>query len=436
MVPNDLAAYWMPFTHNRAFKADPRMLIAAEGMFYTSHSGASILDGTAGLWCSNAGHNRHPITEAIRQQAAELDFAPGFQIGHPLAFAMASAVSGMLPAGMDRVFFTNSGSEAVDTALKIALAYHRARGEGHRTRLVGRERGYHGTNFGGMSVGGIVNNRRAFGPLLPGVDHLPHTLNIAEAAFSRGQPEWGAHLADDLERLIALHGADTIAALIVEPLAGSTGVLVPPRGYLERLRDITRAHGILLIFDEVITGFGRLGAPTAAEFFGVTPDLVTLAKGITNATVPMGAVGVSNHVHDAVVNGAPDGIELFHGYTYSGHPLACAAGLATLELYRNEQLFERAAGLSHYFECAVHRLADAPHVIDIRNLGLVAGIELAPRPGEPGKRAMEVFHHCFDNGVLIRVTGDIIALSPPLIIDHAQIDRIVEQIGSSLGAVC
>jgi beta-alanine--pyruvate transaminase len=435
MAPNDFAAHWMPFTNNRAFKANPRMLVAAEGMFYTSHAGASILDGTAGLWCSNAGHNRYQITEAIRQQAAELDFAPCFQLGHPLAFSMASAVSAILPEAMNRVFFSNSGSEAVDTALKIALAFHRANGEGQRTRFVGRERGYHGTNFGGMSVGGILNNRRSFGPLLPGVDHLPHTLNIAEAAFSRGQPKWGAHLAEDLERIIALHGAECIAAVIVEPLAGSTGVLVPPRGYLERLREITQAHGILLIFDEVITGFGRLGAATASEYFGVTPDIITLAKGITNATVPMGAVGVADHIHDTVLSGTQGGIELFHGYTYSGHPLACAAGLATLDLYRREQLFERARALAPYFESAVHRLADAPHVIDIRNLGLVAGIELAPRIDGAGKRGMEVFHHCFDNGVLIRVTGDIIALSPPLIIDHAQIDRIVEQIGSSLAAV-
>lgn len=435
MRGNNLDEFWMPFTDNRSFKRDPRMLVAAEGMYYTSHIGTKVLDGTAGLWCSNAGHNRRPITEAIQRQAAELDFAPTFQLGHPLSFAMAAALADLLPEGMDRVFFTNSGSEAVDTALKIALAFHRANGEGQRTRLIGRERGYHGTNFGGISVGGIVNNRKMFGSLLTGVDHLPHTLNIAEAAFSRGQPAWGEHLADDLERLIALHGAETIAAVIVEPLAGSTGVLIPPKGYLERLRQITSRHGILLIFDEVITAFGRLGAATAAEYFGVTPDLLTMAKGINNATVPMGAVGVSDLIHDTIINAAAPGIELFHGYTYSAHPLACAAGLATQKLYRDEQLFERAARLAPYFEEAVHRLAEADHVVDIRNLGLVAGIELSPRPGEPGRRAMDVFHHCFDNGVLIRVTGDIIALSPPLIIEPDQIDQIIEQIGRSLAAV-
>lgn len=435
MRGNNLDAFWMPFTDNRSFKRDPRMLVAAEGMYYTSHSGTKVLDGTAGLWCSNAGHNRRSITEAIQRQAAELDFAPTFQLGHPLSFAMAAALADLLPEGMERVFFTNSGSEAVDTALKIALAFHRANGEGQRTRLIGRERGYHGTNFGGISVGGIVNNRKMFGSLLTGVDHLPHTLNIAEAAFSRGQPAWGEHLADDLERLIALHGADTIAAVIVEPLAGSTGVLIPPKGYLERLRQIASRHGILLIFDEVITAFGRLGAATAAEYFGVTPDLLTMAKGINNATVPMGAVGVSDVIHDTIIDASGPGIELFHGYTYSAHPLACAAGLATQQLYRDEQLFERAAQLAPYFEEAVHRLAEADHVVDVRNLGMVAGIELAPRPGEPGRRAMDVFHHCFDNGVLIRVTGDTIALSPPLIIEPDQIDQIVEQIGRSLAAV-
>lgn len=432
MLINNYDPYWMPFTDNRSFKRDPRMLVAADGMYYTAQGGAKVLDGTAGLWCSNAGHNRQPITEAIQRQAAELDYAPNFQLGHPLSFKMAGVLAELLPDGMDRVFFTNSGSESVDTALKIALAFHRANGEGQRTKLIGRERGYHGTNFGGISVGGIVNNRKMFGPLVPGVDHIVHTHDISKNAFSRGQPEWGQHFADDLERIISLHGAETIAAVIVEPLAGSTGVLIPPKGYLERLRQITKQHGILLIFDEVITAFGRLGAATAAEFFGVTPDLMTLAKGINNATVPMGAVGVSRAVHDTIINAAGAGIELFHGYTYSGHPLACAAGLATQELYREERLFERAAQLASYFEEAVHRLVNAAHVIDIRNLGLVAGIELTPRRGEPGRRAMDVFHHCFDHGVLIRVTGDIIALSPPLIIEPEQIDQIVDQIGRSL----
>lgn len=435
MLSNDLDAFWMPFTNNRGFKTEPRMLVAAEGMYYTSHSGARVLDGTAGLWCSNAGHNCRPITEAIQRQAAVLDYAPSFQLGHPLSFAMAGRVAEMLPDGMNHVFFANSGSEAVESALKIALAYHRAKGDAGRTRLVGRERGYHGTNFGGISVGGIVNNRRHFGPLLPGVDHLPHTLSIEHAAFTRGQPEWGAHLAQDLERIVALHGADTIAAVIVEPMAGSTGVLIPPKGYLESLRAITQKYGILLIFDEVITAFGRLGKATAAQFHGVTPDLITLAKGITNATVPMGAVGVADHIHETIVSSAPFGIEFFHGYTYSGHPLACAAGLATLDVYRDEGLYERAHDLAPYFEAAVHSLADASHVIDIRNLGLVGGIELRPRDGEPGKRAMEVFHDCFDNGLLIRVTGDIIALSPPLIINREQIDFMIDRIRQSLTKV-
>ena len=435
MKNNDLNAYWMPFTDNRGFKADPRMFIAADGMYYTAQSGHQVLDGTAGLWCSNAGHNRHPITAAIQHQAAEMDYAPNFQLGHPLSFAMASRVAQLLPANMNHVFFANSGSELVDSALKIALAYHRANGEGQRVRLIGRERGYHGTNFGGISVGGIVNNRKAFGALLPGVDHLPHTLSIEHAAFSRGQPEWGAHLADDLERIVALHGPETIAAVIVEPMAGSTGVLVPPTGYLERLRSITQKYGVLLIFDEVITAFGRLGAATAAEHFAVTPDIITMAKGITNATVPMGAVGVADTIHDTIVDATGFGIEFFHGYTYSGHPLACAAGLATLDVYRDEGLFERAAGLAQYFEDAIHNLADASHVIDIRNLGLVGGIELASRHGAPGQRAMQVFHDCFDNGLLIRVTGDIIALSPPLIIDEAQIDFMVDRLRKSLASV-
>ncbi len=428
MLSNDLDAYWMPFTDNRSFKADPRLLVSADGMYYGTQAGTKILDATAGLWCSNAGHNRKSITEAIQRQAAEMDYAPNFQLGHPLSFAMASRVSEMLPDGMDHVFFANSGSEAVDSALKIALAYHRAKGDAARTRFVGRERGYHGTNFGGISVGGIVNNRKHFGPLLPGVDHLPHTLNIEQAGFTRGQPEWGAHLAEELERIVSLHGAETIAAVIVEPIAGSTGVLIPPKGYLERLRVITKKHGILLIFDEVITAFGRLGRGTAADFFGVTPDLITMAKGITNATVPMGAVGVSNEIYSTVTNAAGFGIELFHGYTYSGHPLACAAGLASLNLYRDEGLYERASAMAPYLEEAVHSLVDAKHVIDIRNLGLVAGIELSARDGEPGRRAMNVFHDCFDNGLLIRVTGDIIALSPPLIIEKSQIDFAVDRL--------
>jgi beta-alanine--pyruvate transaminase len=421
---NSLDAFWMPFTANRQYKSAPRLLVAAKDMHYTSHDGRQILDGTAGLWCVNAGHCRPRIVEAIQRQAATMDFAPAFQMGHPLAFEAASRLSAMLPDGLEHVFFTNSGSEAVDTALKIALAYHRMRGEGARTRLIGRERGYHGVGFGGISVGGIGNNRKHFGAMLPGVDHLPHTHDIMRNAFSHGQPLHGMELANELERLVALHDASTIAALIVEPLAGSSGVLPPPVGYLQRLREICTKHGILLIFDEVISGFGRLGAPFAVDRFGVVPDMLTLAKGITNATVPMGAVVASNAVHEAFMQGPPGAIEFFHGYTYSSHVLACAASIATLDTYRDEGLFERAAELSPYFEQAAHSLADAEHVIDVRNLGMVAGIELAPRPGAPGARAYDVFVAAYEAGLLIRVTGDIIAISPPLIISRAQIDEL------------
>jgi beta-alanine--pyruvate transaminase len=428
-LENDpLAAFWMPFTANRAFKATPRMLTSARDMHYIASDGRMILDGTAGLWCVNAGHCREPIVEAIRKTAGELDFGPTFQMSHPLAFELASRVAALMPDELSRVFFTNSGSESVDTALKIALAYQRARGQGTRTRLIGRERGYHGTGFGGISVGGIVNNRRQFGTLLTGVDHLPHTHSVAHNAFTRGQPAWGGHLAEELERIVALHGAETIAAVIVEPMAGSTGVLIPPVGYLEKLREICTKHAILLIFDEVITGFGRIGGATAAETLGVTPDMITMAKGLTNAAVPMGAVAVSREIHDTVVEGGPDGIELFHGYTYSGHPLAAAAGLATLDLYKAEGIWEHAASLHGYWEEAVHSLKGRRHIIDIRNMGIVAGIELEPRPGAPTKRATELFHKCFDNGLLVRATGDIIALSPPLILEKTHIDEMVGRI--------
>lgn len=436
MLENDpLAPFWMPFTANRAFKAHPRLLSGAEGMYYRTPDGAKLLDGTAGLWCVNAGHCRQSIVEAIQKTAATMDFGPTFQIGHPLAFELAERVARLMPQGLDRIFFTNSGSESVDSALKIALAYQRAKGEPGRTRLIGRERGYHGTNFGGTSVGGIVNNRRFYGMLLAGVDHLPHTHSPEHNAYSRGQPAWGAHLADDLERLVALHGAETIAAVIVEPLAGSTGVLVPPVGYLEKLREICTRHGIVLIFDEVITAFGRIGKATAAERLGVTPDIITLAKGLTNAAVPMGAVAASRHIHDTIVNGAPDGIELFHGYTYSGHPLASAAGIATLDIYANEGLFERAIELESYWADAAHSLKGKRHVIDIRNMGLVAGIELDPRPGAPTKRATELFQKCFDSGLLVRASGDIIALSPPLVVQKSQIDEIFGKIAELIETI-
>jgi beta-alanine--pyruvate transaminase len=422
-VPNDLSAFWMPFTANRQFKKAPRMFVAAEGMHYTTSDGRQVLDGTAGLWCCNAGHKRPRIVEAIQSQAAELDYAPAFQMGHPKAFELATRLRDLAPSPFEHVFFANSGSEAVDSALKIALAYHRARGEASRTRLIGRERGYHGVGFGGISVGGIVNNRRHFGTLLAGVDHLPHT-HIPENRWSRGQPEHGAHLADELERIVALHGAETIAAVIVEPMAGSTGVLIPPRGYLERLREITARHGILLIFDEVITGFGRLGSSFAAEHFGVMPDMITCAKGLTNGVIPMGAVLATAEIHDAFMQGPEHLIELFHGYTYSGNPIASAAGLATLETYREEGLFERAAELAGYWEEGLHALRDCPHVIDIRNMGLIAGIELEPIAGEPTKHAFSAFLDAYEHNVLIRTTGDIIALSPPLIIEKGHIDTL------------
>jgi len=430
-----LAALWMPFTANRAYKATPRQLVAAKDMHYTADDGRHVLDGTAGLWAVNAGHCRPTIVEAIQKTAAELDFAPGFQLGHPASFELASRVAEIMPKGLDRIFFTNSGSESVDTALKIALAYQRSRGEGTRTRFIGRERGYNGVGFGGISVGGIVNNRRQFGTLLNGVDHLPHTHNLQHNAFTKGRPEWGGHLADTLESIVALHGAETIAAVIVEPMAGSTGVLVPPVGYLERLREITTKYGIVLIFDEVITAFGRVGGVTASETLGVIPDIITMAKGLTNAAVPMGAVAVSRHIHDGVVEGAADGIELFHGYTYSGHPLAAAAGVAALDLYRDEGIFEHAASLHGYWEEAVHSLKGKRHIIDVRNMGIVAGIELEPRPGAPTKRAMELFHKCFDNGLLVRATGDIIALSPPLILQKAHIDEMVGRIADLLETI-
>ncbi|MGS4947022.1 aminotransferase class III-fold pyridoxal phosphate-dependent enzyme [Meridianimarinicoccus sp. RP-17] len=422
-APNDLSAFWMPFTANRQFKAHPRMFVAAQGMHYTTADGRQVLDGTAGLWCCNAGHGRPKIVEAIQKQAAELDYAPAFQMGHPKAFELAARLRDMAPAGMEHVFFTNSGSESVDTALKIAIAYQRAKGQGTRTRLIGRERGYHGVNFGGISVGGIVNNRRHFGALLAGVDHMPHT-HLPENAYSKGQPEHGAHLAEDLERIIALHGPETIAAVIVEPVAGSTGVLLPPKGYLERLREITAAHGILLIFDEVITGFGRLGSAFAADHFGVQPDLMCTAKGLTNGTIPMGAVLATSEVHDAFMHGPEHLIELFHGYTYSGNPIAAATGLATLEVYREEGLFDRAAGIAGYWEEGLHSLRGLPHVIDIRNMGLIGAVELEPRPGAPTARAFQAFLDCYEAGVLIRTTGDIIAMSPPLIIDKPQIDQL------------
>lgn len=422
----------MPFTANRQFKENPRMFVGAKDMHYTTADGRDVLDGTAGLWCVNAGHCRPKITEAVQKQVAEMDYAPAFQMGHPKAFELAERLVSYMPDDINHVLYTNSGSESVETALKVALAYHRVKGEGGRFRLIGRERGYHGVNFGGISVGGIVSNRKMFGTLLTGVDHLPHTHDISKNAFTKGVPEHGADLADELERICALHDPSTVAAVIVEPVAGSTGVLIPPQGYLQRLRDICDKHGILLIFDEVITGFGRLGSPFAVQHFGVTPDIVITAKGLTNGVVPMGAVFVKDHIYEAFMQGPPNMIEFFHGYTYSGNPMACAAALGALDTYEDEGLFERGTELGKYWEDALHSMKDLPHVIDVRNIGLIGAIELEPIAGEPTKRAFSCFLEAYDRNLLIRTTGDIIALSPPLMIEKTHIDQIVDTLSGLL----
>ncbi len=430
--PNTMTSFWMPFTANRDFLREPRMIHSAEGMYYTSSDGRKIMDGTAGLWCVNAGHRDPLIVEALQRQVEELDYAPNFQFSHPQAFELSARLTGMMPDGMNHAFFTNSGSESVDSALKIALHYHRARGDASRTRLIGRERGYHGTGFGGISVGGIVKNRMYFGSLLTGVDHLPHTHDLGRNAFSRGCPAHGAELADDLERIVALHDASTIAAVIVEPMAGSTGVLLPPKGYLKRLREICDRHGILLIFDEVITAFGRLGAATASDYFEVTPDIITTAKGLTNGIIPMGAVIVSDEIYNSAMENADGPIELFHGYTYSANPMACAAALAALDSYQQNDLFQRAALLSQPWEDQLHALKALPNVIDIRNLGLIGAVELAPRDGVPGTRAFDAMKRAWDAGIMIRITGDIIALSPPLIITEPEIATLCQTLGDVL----
>ena len=431
-----LEHFWMPFTANRAFKAAPRLLAKADGMYYWTPEGRQVLDGTAGLWCVNAGHNRKPIVEAVQRQAATMDYAPPFSMAHPIAFEAATAVAKVAPAGMQRVFFTNSGSESADTAIKMALAYHRAKGEPSRRIIIGRERGYHGVNIGGTMAGGIPGNRKAFPAMMAGVDHIRSTHDLARNAFSQGQPAHGAEFADELDRLVAFHDPSNIAAVIVEPMAGSAGVLIPPQGYLEKLAATCKKHGIVLIFDEVITGFGRLGTPFAAHYFNITPDLLTCAKAINNAAVPMGAVIAKNEIYDTIVNAAPEGqIEFLHGYTYSAHPLACAALLATQQLYVDEQLFARSKAMAPKLEAALHSLKDARHVIDIRNLGLVGGIELEPRAGAIGRRGLEAHVKCFEAGVLVRFTGDILALSPPLIIEEAQIGRIVETIRAALNSI-
>jgi len=432
---NDLDALWMPFTANRQFKANPRFFVSARDMYYVTDDGRKVLDGTAGLWCVNAGHARPRIVEAVQKQIVELDYAPLFQMGHPKEFELANRLLALAPASFEHVFFTNSGSEGVDTALKIALAYHQARGQGQRFRIIGRERGYHGAGFGGISVGGLPANRRTFGPLLPGVDHIRHTHDVARNAHSKGQPSYGAEFADDFERVVTLHDPSTIAALIVEPVAGSAGVLVPPKGYLERLRTLCDRYGILLIFDEVITGFGRLGEPFASQYFGVVPDLMVTAKGISNGCVPMGCVFVGKGIYDAFMQGPEHIIELFHGYTYSGHPLACAAALATLDTYAEEGLLTRARELSEHWANGIQSFRDLPHVIDTRSIGLVGAVELSPRPEGPGKRAYEAFVAAFEAGILIRTTGDIIAMSPPLIASVAQIDELLGKLRKILSAL-
>jgi beta-alanine--pyruvate transaminase len=434
-TPNNLEAYWMPFTANRAFKAAPRMMVAAEGMYYTTDDGRKVLDGTAGLWCCNAGHARPKITEAISKQAREMDYSPAFQMGHPKAFELAARLARLMPGTLDHVFFTNSGSESVETALKMAIAYHRINGQGERVRLIGRERGYHGVNFGGMAVGGMTANRKMFGALVTGVDHMRHTHGDPRNFFNKGEPEFGAELADDLERLCTLHDPSTIAAVIVEPVQGSAGVFVPPKGYLKRLRESCDRHGILLIFDEVITGYGRLGTPFAVDYFGVEPDLVTTAKGLTNGVIPMGAVFAQKKIHDAFMQGPPAAIEFFHGYTYSANPMACAAALGTLETYEEEGLLTRGSSLAAYWADAAHSLRDISIVADIRTLGLIAGIELKSLDGKVGARAFDAYLKCFAAGLLVRTTGDTIALSPPLIIEKAQIDTIFETIRTILKQV-
>lgn len=435
-LTNDLNAYWMPFTANRQFKNAPRLLVGAKDMHYTSHDGRQILDGTGGLWCCNAGHGRKPIVEAIQAQAAEMDFAPSFQMGHPGAFELARRLTQLTPKGIDHVFFTNSGSESVETALKMALAYHKANGEAGRTKFIGREKAYHGVGFAGISVGGLGPNRKQFGNQLPGAFHLPFFYDKATDGFSNGKPANGTHHAEALLNLIALHDASTIAAVIVEPVVGAGGVYITPDGYLNRLREICDQHGILLIFDEVITGFGRLGTPFGADCYGVVPDMMTTAKAINSGTVPMGAVFASSDVHDVIVSNAPENsVELFHGYTYSAHPLAIASALATQKLYDDEGLFQRAADMAQIWEDAIHSLRGLPTVTDIRNFGLIGAVELQTRPGSPGARAFEVFLSCYENGVLVRSAGDSIVLSPPLIISEAQIDELFSAIRAAIRAV-
>ena len=428
----DLQAYWMPFTANRQFKRDPRFVVEAEGMYYTTHDGRKLLDGVSGLWCCNAGHCHPHIVSAIQEQAAKLDYYTAFQMGYPRTFELANRLAEITPEGLSSIFFVNSGSEAVDTALKIAIAWHRVRGEGQRVRLIGREKGYHGVGFGGISVGGIAPNRKLFGALLAGVDHLRHTQDLKRQAWSRGQPEWGGQMAEELERIVALHDASTIAAVIVEPIACSGGILIPPKGYLERIREICDKHELLLIFDEVITGFGRTGEAFASQSFGVKPDIITMAKGMTSGAVPMGGVAVRQDIYDDFMHGPEQLIEFAHGYTYSGHPLAVAAAHAALDVYQDEDLFERSKETGKLFGDAIQQLKGRPYVIDVRDYGMLGAVELEPIPGEPTERAQQAFRACYEKGLLVRTTGDTIALCPALIADESHIAELVDKLGAAL----
>ncbi len=431
----NLDNYWLPFTPNKKFKANPRLLTSAKGMYYKSDDGREVLDGIAGLWCTNAGHCHPKIVAAVQNQAAELDYATAFNMSHPKAFELAEKVSSLTPKGLDRIFYGNSGSEAVETAMKVALAYHASKGDGQKTKFVGREKGYHGVNFGGVSVGGLTPNRKSFGPLLPGIDHMPHTWDTEHMAFSKGQPEWGLHLADELEKILILQDPSTVAAVIIEPVTGSGGVIVPPVGYLERIREICTKHNVLLIFDEVITGFGRLGCCFAANRFDVRPDMITMAKGLTSAMIPMSAVAFDNSIYDQLMEGPEAMIELFHGYTYSGHPVACAAGIAALDVYEEEGLFDRAKEMEPHFQEAIHSLKGLNQVIDIRNIGLMGAIHFGSDGLPATEFAAKVFQHCYDNNVLVRYSGEFLVLSPSLIVEKEHLDRIADALKTAITSV-
>ena len=431
----NLDNYWLPFTPNKKFKANPRLLTSAKGMFYKSDDGREVLDGIAGLWCTNAGHCHPKIVAAVQNQAAELDYATAFNMSHPKAFELAEKVSSLTPKGLDRIFYGNSGSEAVETAMKVALAYHASKGDGQKTKFVGREKGYHGVNFGGVSVGGLTPNRKSFGPLLPGIDHMPHTWDTEHMAFSKGQPEWGLHLADELEKILILQDPSTVAAVIIEPVTGSGGVIVPPVGYLERIREICTKHNVLLIFDEVITGFGRLGCCFAANRFNVRPDMITMAKGLTSAMIPMSAVAFDNSIYDQLMEGPEAMIELFHGYTYSGHPVACAAGIAALDVYEEEGLFDRAKEMEPHFQEAIHSLKGLNQVIDIRNIGLMGAIHFGSDGLPATEFAAKVFQHCYDNNVLVRYSGEFLVLSPSLIVEKEHLDTIADALKAAITSV-